>query len=108
MKTVYTKEGLKKALEAKEYEIIIQGELAKKIRNKAKIKRIAIGAGIASILAAPVTGGLSLGMGAVAVSGGTVIAIIAILCGFSLAVIGLLNDYDVEFLPNGAVRLRKR
>ncbi len=107
MRTVYNKEELKRALEAKEYEIIIKGELAKKIRQKAKIKKIAIGTGLASIVAAPFTGGISLGVGAAAVSGGT-IAIIAILCGFSLALIGILNGYDVEFLPNGAVRLTKK
>lgn len=47
MRTVYNKEELKRALEAKEYEIIIKGELAKKIRQKAKIKKIAIGTGLA-------------------------------------------------------------
>lgn len=107
MRTVYNKEELKRALEAKEYEIIIKGELAKKIRQRAKIKKIAIGTGLASIVAAPFTGGISLGVGATALSGGTIIAIIGILCGFSLALIGLLKDYNVEFLPNGALRLTK-
>lgn len=73
MKIVYTKEELERALKAKEYEIIIKGELATKINNKIKAKKRvkagAIGIGIASILAAPFTGGTSLvGLGATAVA----------------------------------------
>ena len=64
MRIVYTKEELENALKAKEYEIIIKGELATKINNKIRakkrVKAVGIGIGIVSILAAPFTGGTSI------------------------------------------------
>lgn len=115
MKIVYTKEELERALKAKEYEIIIKGELATKINNKIKAKKRvkagAIGIGIASILAAPFTGGTSLvGLGAtaVALTGGEIITIIIILCGWSLAMAAILKGYDVIEFDKGFVKLRRK
>ena len=115
MVTVYTKEELERALKAKEHEIIIKGELVtqinKKIKAKKRVRAGAIGVGLASLIAVPFTGGTSLvgfGAAAVALTGGEIIAIIAILCGFGIALAGILKGYDVVEFDKGIVRLRKK
>ena len=89
MVTVYTKKELEKALKAKG----------------------AIGVGLASLIAAPFTGGTSLvgfGAAAVALTGGEIIAIIIILCGFGITLAGILNGYEVVEFDKGFVKLRKK
>lgn len=115
MVTVYTKKELEKALKAKEHEIIIKGELATQINKKMKAKKRirvgAIGVGLASLIAAPFTGGTSLvgfGAAAVALTGGEIIAIIIILCGFGITLAGILNGYEVVEFDKGFVKLRKK
>ena len=114
MKTVYNKEELKKALQDKERKIIIKGKLALQIRTQAKVQKVskgaAIGFGIVSLATAPFSGGTSLAglvASATVLTGGQIIIIIAILCGFTLGVIGLLKEYNVEFCPNGTVILTR-
>lgn len=116
MLIVETKEELKKAKENKVKEFIVIGELAKKLDKAKKISKLSkfavfalassIGAGA---VAAPFTGGISLGaslvMGAgatatVGVSSGVIIAAIA--TGGVVMVYALYKEYNVEIKKNKA------
>lgn len=124
MITVYTKNELQKALEAKEKHIIIKGELAKTIKAKAKrkkaLKKVGIGTaavGAAAIIAAPFTGGTSLAagtaaMGLTATVGGATLTIsmgeLALIIGGGLALAGILKGYDVKFNSDGSVELHHK
>ncbi len=125
MITVYNKNELQKALEAKEKHIIIKGELAKTIKAKAKrkktLKKVGIGTaavGAAAIIAAPFTGGTSLAagaatMGLTATVGGAALTIsmgeLALIIGGSLALAGILKGYDdVKFNSDGSVELHHK
>ena len=95
--TVTTKEELKAAQDQKVTEIIVSGELADKV----------VGAGI---VAAPVTGGLSMfaASGAAAITGLEVAAIItASALGIAL-IIALFKDYEEISFEKGKMTLRKR
>ena len=104
MVTVTTKAQLKKAIEAKENRIVIEGELAKQILRQRKVTAgTAIGAGVlaaGSIVVAPFTGGLSLfglAAGAAAtISGGTAALLLAISGILGLSVYALKKDYNVK------------
>lgn len=112
MRTVRTKEELKQAIDAKEKCIDVVGELAKEISKAQKRKKGAkIGAGaalLASIAAAPLTGGTSLiaagavatGAAATAVSASTVV-LVAIAAATGLSLVGLKKDYNVEIIIAG-------
>lgn len=121
MKIVYTKEELKLAIENKEDQIIIEGELAKQLSLKIKVSRgTAIGAGAAvlgGIIAAPFTGGTSLiasGMGVAALSGGTAAVILAAVATTTgLSVYAIKKGYNVELSggykgANGTIRLTRK
>ncbi|HHD2753882.1 TPA: hypothetical protein ACOTG0_002704 [Clostridium perfringens] len=116
---VTTKEQLKKAIDEKYDEIIVKGELAKKLHKSRKIKKLsrakigmltaALTAGAASV---PITGGLSLAVATpiAALTGLEIAFIIAVFfVGISL-VIAVYNGYDdIEFSQNPLkLRLRKK
>lgn len=117
MVTVSTKEGLKKAIENRETRILVTGELAKTMRRKAKVKKAsAVGAAaliIGGVVAIPFSGGASAGLTAMGLTAmgltvGTVTvstAELAILCGFTLGVIGLCKKCKVKFNPDGSVEI---
>lgn len=117
MVTVSTKEGLKKAIENRETKILVIGELAKTMRKKAKVKKVsAAGAAaliIGGVVAIPFSGGASAGLTAMGLTAmgltvGTVTvstAELAILCGFTLCVIGLCKKCKVKFNPDGSVEI---
>ena len=112
MVTVYTKEEFNAALKNREDKILVQGELAKTMRKKSKVKKRAKIGGvvllISGIIAIPFTGGasasiLATGM-ALTVGTVTISALeLLILCGFALGVIGLLSGAKVTFNSDGSV-----
>ena len=114
MITVNNRQDLEQALKRKESRIIIVGSLADEIREKAKSKqkkkkvaKAASAAAIAGgIIAAPFTAGTSL---AATAAGLTITAAeLAIIIGGAVAMYGLSKGYNVEFKPDGTVRLTKR
>ena len=119
MVTVYTKNDLQKALEAKEKCIIVRGELANAIKAKAKRKKklrnagiASVGVGLAAIVAAPFTAGTSIAAGIAAAGltvGGVTIstAELLIIVGGALGITGLLRGYNVKFNPDGSVTIEK-
>lgn len=118
MLTVYTKQEMKKALENRESQILVKGELAQTMRKKAKVKKSAkiggIALVIAGIVAIPFTGGASsvlTGAGVAALTVGTVSLTaleLAILCGFVIAMTGVLKGAKVTFNSDGSVTVEPR
>ena len=120
MKTVYTKEQLEETLKKGET-ALVKGSLASEIRKKyeTKIKvrkrtRIAGGAiAVAGIVAAPFTGGTSLGgtavaLGAMGLTIGTItisIGELALLLGAALAAYGIYKNCKVTFNKDGSVAI---
>ena len=109
MVTVTTKEELEKALDDKEKEILVEGEMAKKIIRKKRMKRGALITGGASILGGiallPFTGGgsaIAIAHGLTA--GGITISTTEIFVGAGLLLSAssllLLKNYEVEFESN--------
>lgn len=109
MKTVYTKEELKKALEAKESKIIIRGQLANEIKKKKQNKKKgAIAVGLAALGISLATGGT----GAVAgLTAGPVVistAELLMLIGGGLCMSAILKGYRKIMLnPDGSVIIEK-
>lgn len=102
MRIVSTKNQFKKALEDKEREIQITGELAEEIQKIAKHKTGVKIAGAlllgGSLAAAPMTGGATLPgavAGAVAISGAQIIAILLIIFAGSIPIMAMIKGYDV-------------
>jgi len=114
---VETREELKKALADGAEEIVVKGELANKLKKAKTITKIgASGLGIltvasgASVIAAPVTGGISLFAAApIAALTGTEVAtiIIAISLGIAL-VMAVYKGYDEIEYSGGKLVLRKK
>lgn len=109
------KAEFERALKNGEKRIIVYGQLAQKIREKSRKKKIAKKAGIITafggLLAAPFTGGLSTaatGMGIAALTISMSTAELAILCGLTIAVCGISKGYDIIFNNNGSVQLNKK
>jgi len=111
MVTVTTKEELEKALKSKEKEILVEGEIAKNIVRKKKMKKGALIVGGASVLGGiallPFTGGASaiaiaqgLTVGGVTVT--TAEAAIGAGAILSVASLALLKNYEIEFESNKA------
>ena len=120
MKTVYTKEEFKKALEAKEEHIVVQGELAKKIGKRAKLKKRSkiVGVGMIVVGAAliPFTGGSSIAAvthGITATVGGTSIVMTAaelamiLGAGTAISMTAILKGYNINIGDN-RVELKKK
>lgn len=115
--TVTTKEELKVAQNQKVNEIIVSGELADKLKKAKKITKLgAVGLAAltavvgAGVVAAPVTGGISMfvASGAAAITGLEVAAIItASALGIAL-IIALFKDYEEISFEKGKMTLRKR
>lgn len=109
---VTTKEELQKAYDEKVDKIIVEGQLAKKIKKTQKLKYVApativgLGGSIAivagGIAAAPVTGGVSLaasGAATAAISAQTGLSIAAVIMAVSVGIallMAVFKDYDVE------------
>ena len=102
MVTVTTKEQLKKAIEAKENHIVVEGELAKQLIKRRKVGiGTAIGGGalgLGALIAAPFTGGLSLfGIaGATALSEGAILGLAGIASVTGLGLVGIAKGYNLE------------
>lgn len=118
MKTVYTKNEFRRAMEAGERKIIIKGALAKSITNAHKAKKASkaslIGTAVAAAAAIPFTGGASLPVMGASLAGltiGTVTisaAELAILCGLVLGAIALRKGYRrIKFNPDGSIEIEK-
>lgn len=120
MVTVTTKEELEKALEDKEKEILVEGEMAKKIKRKKKVKKGVLIGGIVTtavgIILLPFTSGGSSGLviqGLTVSSGTTTVTMtageLAILLGFTstLGSIALLKGYTIQ-VDDGTVLLTRK
>lgn len=106
---VSTKEELKKAIENKEKEITVVGDLAKKINWMAKLSPAKIAALISFFAVAAFPNPLS-GASALAATGlvGTDVALIIFTCGVSISVIlAVLRGYDVT-IEGKSVKLNKK
>ena len=120
MKTVYTKEQLEETLKKGET-ALVKGSLASEIRKKYETRKkvrksTAITGGaiaIASLVAAPFTGGTSLvgtavGLGAIGLTIGTItisIGELALLLGAALAAYGIYKNCKVKFNMDGSVTI---
>lgn len=108
MRVVTTKEELKLALKQKEQRIIVKGDLAVKMKRKAKTsKLISVAVAVAAIAAIPFTGGASaVGFVAGPVTISTVE--LAILVGGSIVFIALFKGYNkIKFEKDGSVIIEK-
>lgn len=110
MVTVFTKDGLKNAIESREAQIKVIGDLADTMRKKTKVRKASkLGAAalvIGGIVAIPFTGGASAVMTIAGLTVGTVtisVVELAILCGFVLGMTGILKGARVQFCPDGSV-----
>ena len=119
MTTVSTKQELISAIERREKQIIATGEIAASIRRKVKVKKGAKVGGlvlaIGGILAIPFTGGASAGLtaagltclsGAVTLTGTQILILCGIVGVTAMGLSGKLKTCEVEFMPNGPVKLR--
>ena len=117
MTVVATKQELKAAKERGDVEIIVEGELANKLKKAKKVTMV--GAGTLALLTvvigaatvtAPVTGGISYFAAApVAVMSGLEISAIIIASALGLALlIALFKEYEEVEFSNGKMVLRKR
>lgn len=119
---VRTKTELETALKAKTKKITVVGPYAEQIaREYQKWHKVAkasggigaVGVALASIGAAPFSGGLSLAglaaSAALTVGTVTISAVeLAIICGFTLGMYGLSKGYDVKYSPDGTVEIIKK
>ncbi len=115
---VKTKEELKAAQEAKVNDIIIQGELANKIKKAKKITKIGasgLGALTATLgfatVTAPVTGGVSYLVAAPAAAlTGTEIAVIIVAASVGIAlIVAIFKEYEeIEYRPGPPPSLKLR
>lgn len=113
---ITTKEKLAKAIKSGQSRIIVGGELANEIIRKDKRKRnMKIGGTallIGSLAAIPFTGGVSAA-GAAAAMGLTAgsftisTAELFLLCGTSVALVGLSKGYNVKFDHNTVILEKK-
>lgn len=115
--TVKTKAQLKQAKHAGEKEIVVEGELADKLKKSKKVAMLS-GAGLAVLLAAvgaatvaaPITGGLSY-FAAAPVAALTGLEIAAIITASTLGlglIIALFKDYEEIGYSKGRLVLHKK
>lgn len=120
MKTVYTKDELKTALKAKEEHIIVQGELAKQIERRAKLKKRGVIAGVGLVVVGaaliPFTGGASapiIGTGFTTTVGSVTITMTAaelamiLGAGTAISMTAILKGYNINIGDN-KVELKKK
>lgn len=98
-KIVTTKDELKLALEAKSSEIIIEGDLAEKVRNGKKILKIgkfALAGLTCAIATIPITGGLSTAMliPMAALTGYEIALIMAVAVVGAVLLLAIWKDYE--------------
>ena len=115
MKTVFTKEELRKAIENKQFPIVCKGLIASQLRKKKKVSNAAKAGGLilmtGSLLSIPFSGGASaIGIGAGAAAMGLTIgavtistAELAILIGGGVAITAILKGRSIELRPDGTV-----
>ena len=117
MTVVTTKQELEAAKERGDVEIIVQGELANKLKKAKQVTMIGGGTLVlltaaiaAATVTAPVTGGLSyLGAAPISALSGLDIAAIIIASAIGLTLlIGLFKDYEEISYTNAGMVLRKR
>ena len=111
--TVHTKQELDAAMKLGVQEIVVEGELAKHVRNGKRVRTI--GAGTLAVLgvaigALPFTGGLSLAFAApIAASTGLGLALVIAAISVGLALlIALWKGYEEIEYCDGGRRLRTR
>lgn len=122
------KNGIRDSIKSENKKITVVGPYAEQIareyqkRHKvAKVAKVAkasggigaVGVALASIGAAPFSGGLSLAglaaSAALTVGTVTISAVeLAIICGFTLGMYGLSKGYDVKYSPDGTVEIIKK
>lgn len=112
-KVVYTKKELKEAKNQKVDKIIVKGELADKIHKSKKIAKLGKGAVallIASVGAAPITGGLStFALAPIAAATGVQIAVIIAAASVGIAlIIAVFKDYDEIIYKDGELILKRK
>lgn len=115
MKHIFNETQLENALNSGEREVILHGEIAEKFARQVKAKRRAKTGGIllaiGGIIAAPLTGGLSLPGAIAGITVGTIsmsTAELAILAGCVVACTAAKNGYDVQLNSDGTVILKKK
>lgn len=123
MARVSTEKELAKAVKNEEMEIIIEGDLAKKVVRIKAVGNVAwlvaagaIAVAITSVLTAPTTAGISAVVGAPAMAatvttlGGvsvTTAAVAIAVAGGGVACLNKLREYDIEKKNDNKVVLRK-
>lgn len=115
MRTVSTKTELKEALKARERKIIVTGDLAAQMRKKTKVKKAAKIGGLVLIIGGTIAIPFTVGASAAAVAMGLTVGTVtlstvelAILCGFTLGLLGVLTGAKVTFGPGGPVTIEPR
>lgn len=118
MVKVFSKKELERAIENKERNIIVYGELAEKLRKRAKAGKIVKAGGLVAalggLIAVPFTGGLStsvIGAGVTAFTVGSMTistAELVVLCGLTISLYGVSKGYNVKFRKDGSVSLEKK
>ncbi len=120
MKTVWTKEELKKAIESGETEIYVEGDYAKKIAKRAKVRKGSLWAGVGltviGLVLIPFSGGASAaavieGL-TVTVGGTTVVATageLAMVLGSVtfISSVAMFKNYAIE-INDGTVKVYRK
>lgn len=120
MKTVWTKEELKKAIECGETEIYVEGDYAKKIAKRANVRKGSLWAGIGltviGVALIPFSGGASAAAaihGFTATIGGTTVAAtageLAMVLGSVtfISSLAIYKDYSIE-INDGTVKMYRK
>ncbi len=115
MKTVYTKQALKSALDSGESHVCVKGDFAKELTRKIQAqnstRNAALGVGALAalgVLAAPFTFGASLGVTALTIGGVTIsTAEVAILAAAGLAAYGIHKGMNARINKDGSVVIYK-
>jgi cytochrome c biogenesis protein CcdA len=116
-KVVESREQLKRAQEERTEEIIVTGDLAKKLKKAKKVAllgKVALAALAASLgaatLMAPVTGGISYAVAApvAALTGVEIAAIIAASAVGIALVLAVFKEYDEVSYKDGELTLRRK
>lgn len=116
------KNGIRDSIKSENKKITVVGpyaeQIAREYQKRHKVAKAsggigAVGVALASIGAAPFSGGLSLAglaaSAALTVGTVTISAVeLAIICGFTLGMYGLSKGYDVKYSPDGTVEIIKK
>ena len=110
--TVWTKEDLAKAVDAHVDEIVVEGELAERIRDGQKLRsvsKLTLATLTTAVAAAPFTGGISLAAAVpIATLTGLQVAVILAVVFVGLALLlAIYKDYEItiEYDSDGSLRV---